>query len=237
MTKLKSLLAFFGFLSLFNIVAHYQTAFDLAASLVWLAEWWHYLTSFLFWPLPFAMPLWEKDLLVVLITLGAFGFRRIVWGMKKGNDLPLWDNVKLASEMVTSSAEEFEEESKPKALVIHAMVGVSGLYWLSFLWRLFTTTPSGTVAFLVLIFVFLVSTFARENLRVHQKIDLGIVYCLVGPALTTNLLLTSMFRSWRAVLKFALAFLVVLVGAVLVGEYLDPLILDRLEGLPRAPNV
>lgn len=69
---IRTVLAFLGFLSLFNLVAHIEALRDMVRSFTWLGEWWRYIVGVPFDLLNLNISRFDKDALsLVLVVLGA----------------------------------------------------------------------------------------------------------------------------------------------------------------------
>jgi hypothetical protein len=66
-----TVIAFFGVLQLYNIVAHHQTLLDLSESVKLLAAWWRYWLGELFGFLHINVPPLERELLSLLLLAGS----------------------------------------------------------------------------------------------------------------------------------------------------------------------
>jgi len=235
---LNRILAGLGLLSLFNVVSHYQTTFDFAASLVWLADWWHYLTSYLFLPLPFEMPEWEKDTLVSVLLLSSIGARsklsELMQDESRDGALPA-PFLLVADAIETMRRVALHSYGCLGVLAISAGAVLSVTYVCSLIYRFISVSPDFFNYFTLFLIALALIDLVLMNRKIASQPYLSMAWFGVVAAIIL-LVPAHLFNSRKSTMKFALALLIIIFGAALVGQFIDPLILDRLEGLPPAPQ-
>ncbi len=237
--------AFFGFLSFFNIVEHSQSIIDFSASFVLIAEWWRYLTSYIFLPLPYQLPQLEKDILTIVLLVLPVAYR---FGFE-GRWFDLRTHGRFISK-IWDFAEDMDAYPTGVTFAIVATCVISIAYGFATGMRLIEALSEQTFGILAIA----LALFCLLNVRLRgdQPEDyesnwrdtlLLLVFCLTFPIATMPLVtlvvcvsLITIIQFRAAIYRIVFLWICVLIAAWISGIYLDEHIEPILRDWPRAPS-